>query len=296
VTAACNSDAAPDDVGAASPTTDDDFPRTVDNALGTTEIPRRPEQVAVLDYNGLVDSVVALGLRPAVSLGVPAWVADSADWPTADGTEETAFVNLEALAAARPDLVIGHEYQVEVADTLQDIAPTVLIAEDVVGWQEEAAVVAEATGTESILAELLEAYEERVAGIREALGDDAPTVSLFRPQPDSFIAYSADSIAGQVLADCGVAVVDPPPGEPFGTIGSRCSLERLAELTGERIVVYTYDISDDEFAAIYESQPLWATVPAVAAGAVTRVDGIAWTNFGLSGVHVLLDELEAALA
>lgn len=47
----------------AAATADAVFPRTVEHAMGETEIPQRPERVVVLD-TGELDSVLSLGVTP----------------------------------------------------------------------------------------------------------------------------------------------------------------------------------------------------------------------------------------
>ena len=82
------------------------FPRTVEHAMGETEIPTRPERVVVLD-TGELDSALALDVTPvgAVTTDVSeeflSYLAEEAEGIDVVGT--IAEPNLEEIAALRPD-------------------------------------------------------------------------------------------------------------------------------------------------------------------------------------------------
>jgi ABC-type Fe3+-hydroxamate transport system substrate-binding protein len=57
---ACGGSAEP---GEMTPSDDAAFPRTVEHAMGQTEIPRQPERVVVLD-TGELDTALSLGVTP----------------------------------------------------------------------------------------------------------------------------------------------------------------------------------------------------------------------------------------
>ena len=85
--------------GPTSPT-DSAFPRTVEHAMGSTEIPERPERVVVLD-TGELDTALALGVTPvgavttAVSEEFLSYLAEDAAGIEVVGTiagDDTIFV------------------------------------------------------------------------------------------------------------------------------------------------------------------------------------------------------------
>src|SRR5688572_26757869 len=92
------------------------FPRTVTHAMGETTIPSEPVRVVALD-TGELDNALALG----------ATVVGAGRTPVADGflsyvknqTEGVAIVgtvtepNLEQIAAAKPDLILGSKTRAE---------------------------------------------------------------------------------------------------------------------------------------------------------------------------------------
>src|SRR5687768_5119131 len=97
--------------------------------MGSTEIPSPPERVVVLD-TGELDSLVALGVTPvgAVSTDVATGFLSHLQEP-AEGVQEVGTIgepNLEAIAAAQPDLILSSKVRHEALyDELSQIAPTV---------------------------------------------------------------------------------------------------------------------------------------------------------------------------
>jgi ABC-type Fe3+-hydroxamate transport system substrate-binding protein len=122
---ACGGTAEP---GKTTPSDDAAFPRTVEHAMGQTEIPQQPERVVVLD-TGELDTALSLGVTPvgavttAVSDGFLSYLAEDAADVEVVGT--IAEPNLEAIAALRPDLILSNRTRHEdLYDELSQIAPT----------------------------------------------------------------------------------------------------------------------------------------------------------------------------
>ncbi|MEM9038152.1 MAG: hypothetical protein AAGD18_26420, partial [Actinomycetota bacterium] len=87
-----------------------DAARVIEHARGTAEVPGEPSRIVVLDSGITYDSLVALGLGEAIVArgrqGVDAFWT-SVDPEPIELVGEGAELNLEAIAAARPDLIIG---------------------------------------------------------------------------------------------------------------------------------------------------------------------------------------------
>lgn len=168
-----------------------DFPRTVDHAMGRTEIPARPERVVVLD-TGELDSAIALGVVPVGAVRAPVEEGFleylSTDTAATELVGTIDDVNLEAVAALRPDLILSSALRHEdLYDELSAIAPTVFT--ETVGdvWKENLALHAEALGLEDEADELVAAYDERTADIAARLAEargELPTVSVVRFLPE----------------------------------------------------------------------------------------------------------------
>src|SRR3712207_1214756 len=112
--AACGSSGDDGSAPVAEPSASSDaFPVTIENKFGTTEIPAEPQRVVTVGFNDQ-DFVLALGVTPVgerENLGeydasTRPWAEDllpAEDIPTVGGEE----INLEAVAALQPDLIVG---------------------------------------------------------------------------------------------------------------------------------------------------------------------------------------------
>src|SRR5687767_12467794 len=156
---------------------DADFPRTVQHAMGETEIPARPERVVVLD-TGELDSVLSLGVVPVgavttdVASGFLSYLAEGAADVEQVGT--IGEPNLEAIAALQPDLILSNQVRhAEIYDELSQIAPTVFAEKVGAAWKDNFGLAAEALGLEDEGADALTEYETAAAELGEAIGDPA---------------------------------------------------------------------------------------------------------------------------
>lgn len=102
---------------------------SVQHAMGKTEIPGKPERVIVLTNEG-IEALLAVGVKPVGAVkaftGDPWYdhLKDQLKGVEVVGTEQE--VNVEKIAALKPDLIIGNKIRQEaIYDKLNKIAPTV---------------------------------------------------------------------------------------------------------------------------------------------------------------------------
>ncbi|AHI20434.1 MAG: ABC transporter substrate-binding protein [Corynebacterium casei] len=157
--------------------------RTVNTVLGEVTVPADIDSVVVLEGRRDLDIVLSLGLpltgmpyEEAGSLDLESPLADELAEAKESGAEELFLadeINVESIAAAKPDLIISRVDDVEpIQDKLEAIAPVLAIGDQSTStWQEDLQLVAEATGTEERAAELIDDYESQVAELSEEYAD-----------------------------------------------------------------------------------------------------------------------------
>ncbi len=290
----------PDTAASGSTTAGDEaFPRTIEHAMGSTEIPGRPERVVVLD-TGELDSMLSLGLTPvgavttAVSDGFLSYLADDAEGVEIVGT--IAEPNLEAVAALEPDLILSNKVRHEdIYDQLSQIAPTVFAEAVGETWKDNFLLDAEALGEEEQAQELLDAYEQQAGELGEAIGDPAgTTISPLRFVGGVIRAYQPDSFIGTVLADIGLDQVELDAGRPtFAELG----LEQLTDADAEVVLYSSYGRADESGEAGAVAGPLWPQLTAVQEGRAFQVeDDVFYTGIGLRAATLQLEQLGELLA
>lgn len=174
--------------------------RTVDTPKGRVQVPAEPKRIVMLT-GGLAGYAFHLGAPVAATdtrvLGVtdlkgefPPSFADAA---TKQGTTPLPGgqqLSIEAVAAAKPDLIIGggqgiSAVQAEQAyDDLSSIAPTVLVPTTATGWKDQLALVAQATGREAKAKELVATYDRRAAEVKKKITPPAGTTVVLLSLPN----------------------------------------------------------------------------------------------------------------
>jgi iron complex transport system substrate-binding protein len=210
--------------------------------------------------------------------------------------------NVEAIAALRPDLIVGEGFdgagmdqfmREGIQDALEQIAPVVYIDtfrpveevmadfEELVGDAATVSVEEQATEFESVLGEL-----------RELLGDswsDVAVSAVFSGEPLS-IPGPSDLVETDVLARTGVTFTQVVQDAAAQGGFIELSNERISELEADLLVVTT------AFDQTLVESPLFQALEVVQAGQVYDIDepsaGTHWTNY-IAVAEDLLDELAA---
>ena len=296
----CGSGEQSDAGGGTTAAEDQAFPRTVEHAMGSTEIEERPQRVVVLD-TGELDSVLSLGVTPvgavttAVSDGFLSYLADDAADVEVVGT--ISEPDLEAIAAVEPDLILSNSVRHEdIYDQLSQIAPTVFAADVGDTWKENLLLDAEALGLENEAEELIAAYEADAAALGEEIGDPAgTTVSTMRFVQGDIRVYTADSFIGTVMADIGLDHLQLPTDD-VATFAS-LSAEEITRADADVILYSSYGPADDSGEAAVVAGPLWPLLTGVAQGRAHAVeDDVFYTGIGLRAANLQLEALRDLLA
>jgi iron complex transport system substrate-binding protein len=276
--------------------------RTITHSAGTTQVPASPQRiVTTTDQNALLP-LLELGVVPVASAGLIG--EDGAQsFRRVEGYDTSAveFVgaygepNLEAIAAQRPDLVVGYEFD-ESYEQLSAIAPTVLVQifgrpltealldfADVVDRQPQAQV-------------LMEEYDLGITQMKELLEPVAGdlTVSVISAGgPGEF--YRADDwhSLGTVLTDLDLQRPAPQQGPNDGTA---YSLEELSEHDADVVIVIDYspEAPDPGHEALLAS-PLLDNLAAARADQLHVIDGTTSVGSAWGHMATFTSELERVL-
>ena len=211
--------------------------REITHAMGTTEVPDDPERVVILTNEG-TEALLALGVTPVGAVqswtGEPWYdhIADRMEGVEVVGTE--SGVNLELVAALRPDLILGNKMrQEQVYGQLSAIAPTVLTDELRGDWKVNFETYAEALGRAEAGEEIMSEIDDRVAALSETLGDATDEeVSVIRFLAGQIRIYQLDSFSGVLLGQFGFA---RPEIQDVDDFVLRVGKESVPDMDGDRI-------------------------------------------------------------
>ncbi len=295
--AACGGDseeaadaAAPETTPAAAET------RTVEHAMGTTEITGTPERVVVLD-TGELDSAVALDVKPVGAVeaiagtGFPEYLAEEVEGVEKVGTIEQP--NIEAIAALEPDLILSSEIRHEaIYDQLSRIAPTVFTEEVGVTWKENFQKHAEALGMSDKAEQLQAEYDESVSSLQESLGDDAPTVSVVRSVGDEVRIYLKGNFIGTILEDAGLERPQPQDSKEFS---ETATVERIPDLDADVMFLSRYGDDHRLLNRLIDNR-LWSRLDVVETDRVYEVPDDLWfLGIGNFAARQIVEDLQTIL-
>ncbi|MEM9808847.1 MAG: iron-siderophore ABC transporter substrate-binding protein [Cyanobacteria bacterium P01_D01_bin.56] len=273
--------------------------RSIEHAMGTTQIPVSPKRVVVLDSAPLTNAF-ALGITP---IGRPG-SADSSFYPEDNKTITSIGIgrtpNLETVLNLRPDLILGSMLAEEgFYENLSRIAPTVF-AEDngrYGNWQEHFLLHADALGQLEKAEELLAAYQQRADRLKANLSPSPQTLtaSVIFNWPGGTSAYTTSSFSGAILQDLGFK--RNPVQDTSENYAIHPSKEDLAAIDGD-IIFLAYNSRNEGSItkAEFVSDPLWSTLNAVERGIVCEVSSAIWAGGrSLLAAEQMLTDIEQCL-
>lgn len=271
--------------------------RVITHAMGETPIEGTPERVVILTNEG-TEALLALGVKPIGA--VKSWLGDP--WydhiaEQMDGVEVVGVesqVNIEAIAALQPDLIIGNKMrQEEVYPQLSAIAPTVF-ADTLRGeWQINFKLYAEAVNKAAEGEQVLADFEQKIAQLREDAADHLDTeISIVRFMAGTARIYLKDTFSGIILEQIGFA---RPANQDRDEFVDEITKERVPEMDGDILFYFTYETGDGNASITEEewtSDPLWNNLEVVKNNKAYKVDDAIWnTAGGVIAANLMLDEL-----
>ena len=276
---ACGNDAGDDsaDTGGGETPAGQEVSATIEHLYGSTELEAAPQRIVSLDtqwtdiLTSLDAPLVGAVLDPRIEGGRYPWQTDIPD--SVEDIEATTSIPFEAVAALRPDLIVG-TWQIEDEATyerLSEIAPTIpLLGERQVDpWQEIAEAAGKVLGDEDGAQSLVDEYDTFVAGLAEELpgleGKDYVLVNFVAGDALYVVADPEDG-ASQLFAELGMAIDPEILGEAAGSGGRlQLSLERADMLDSDLLLLLTNGADPEQI-------PGYAQLPAVQNDAVALLE------------------------
>ncbi|MFJ3988637.1 ABC transporter substrate-binding protein [Streptomyces sp. NPDC090032] len=273
------------------------FPRTVEHAMGKTELKAQPKRVVVLDV-GELDNVASLGVKPVGYAptegddGVPSYLKKTAGTPKDVGTINS--LNLEAIANLHPDLILGSELRAaKLYPQLSKIAPTVFSIRPGFTWKENYLLNASALDKTAEAKANLAAYEKKAKKLGDDIGEKKPTVTMLRYMPGMIRLYAKASFIGTILDDAGIP---RPKNQQVVDLAAEVSPEKIDQADADWIFTGVYGDAKKTDRATAEGNPLWKKLGAVKNGQAKDVPDETWyLGLGVTAANEVLDDLHGYL-
>jgi len=283
-------------------------PVKIKHDYGETTVPAAPTRIVSI---GMEDMLLALDVPLVQAFSTEGYYLDAAIKARGIPTNSSFDINLEAIMAADPDLIIMNTYMTDAQgyEELSKIAPTIAFIRD--NWQTGIVELGKALGKEEQASGVLQAYQDKLKRAKmtivQAVGDNK-TVAFIRPSTKQveldFPEYAWTSALYNdlgLLPDPQVLEIQKNSTDDWG--GTMLSLEKLPDLTADYLFM-DYGASmaaeadfqkDVAAAAEVEKLNVWKAIPAVKKGQTFKVSARHWALNGPTADGMKIDDVLQAL-
>lgn len=260
--------------------------RTVTTAYGDVDVPTEPQRIVAVSYD-TPWQLAAVGVTPVAmqdySAYAESFTASQQELIEATDTVGAFFdLNIEAVMAAEPDLIVGDVLEIDEAtfEKLSKIAPTAIFEGEYRGdWRAIGGDIAAAVGQADLFESAQETYDEELVRVQDEYAD-----VLARPwaaigdgdvEGGFSVLYPGGSVGALFFDDLGATFASTLPAEEEGDKGwMYVSPELTTTVLGgaEIIVTGANPVGElsDSLAGTLQT-PLFTALPAAASGDVYGV-------------------------
>jgi iron complex transport system substrate-binding protein len=270
----------------------------VKHKLGETCIPTNPQRVVTL-HTSILAHVLALGIKPIGStyiqtlknnFEIPPYLKPYlSDIQVLGGYNP----NLESILHAKPDLIIGYDWETKVYPLLAQIAPTLLSeVHNNNDWRKSFQFVAEVLGRQEVAQQAWDRYYQRIAKLKTALGTryQNQKISLLSISGGEIFSEVNGSFPDRILKDVGLS---RPAAQNVNIVNNYMPIveEELDKADGDILFVGMMTTGDRQKLADLKQKPLWQKLRAVQQDRVYPVDYMTWRGFNLLAADAIIDDL-----
>lgn len=272
----------------------------VESLKGNVEIPANPERI--VDISGSSEELLILGYTPVGTANidsyntteVASYVKDQLGSAKVVGHSMMETMDMEAILACNPDLIIMSERQSQIYDQLKEIAPTVMIKDYGNDWRDRLTDIAKMFNKEDKATEWLSNYDETAKKLGEEVAANNGEESYLPVLSSSgqFMVFSDAGIGTIINEDMGLARSENLPVQDGITL-PMLSIEGLAEIDADHIVLIATDADKAEL----EENSVWQNIRAVKEGNVTILNASPYfsQSYNPIGRLLLLESLKNEL-
>ena len=275
--------------------------RTVETVKGEVEIPANPQRI--VDVSGSSEELVLLGHTVVGTANVdsydtenvPAYMKEQLGDAKVVGHSMMETMDIEAILACEPDLIIMSTRQEQIYDELKEIAPTVMLEDQSNDWEDKLEDVAELFGQEEEAEAWLDAYyakaEKLGKEIKSANGEDTTYLTVLASS-GSFMVFSEGGIGTVLKDDMKLPQPANMPEQDSITLPT-VTMEGLSEIDADHIIV----IATESDKADLEASSVWSQIRAVKEGNVTILDASPYFSqaYNPVGRELILESVKDAV-
>lgn len=238
--------------------------RTVQHAKGEIKIPANPKKIA--DLSGSTEELLIFGMKPIITANTSQEKIDThIEKKLKDvkpvGSAWGDKINIEAVAAAKPDLILVNNRQEKIYDQLSKIAPTVMLKTPLDQWRPKFEEVGQIFGKEKETKEWFKQYDEKASKLHDkivAKTGDAKFMKM-AAYPNAFRVYGDYGYGSVIFNDLKLpAVKGTPTDKPLVQVQK----EALIDYNPDYLFVFTTGDGSQRLKE-FQEESIWKNMNAV---------------------------------
>ena len=290
----CSSNSSNEDKGTSQET------RIVETLKGEVEIPAEPKKI--VDISGNSEELVLLGYTPVGTANVDSYQTDSVPSYAKDELGESKIVghsmmdtmDIEAILALEPDLIIMAPRQEKIYDQLKEIAPVVMVEDEYNDWEAKLMDIAEIFEKEDEAQTWLDSYYVKAKKIGDeinAANGDKTYITVLATS-GQFMVFTEAGLGTVLRDDMGLKQPVNMPKQDSITLPT-VTMEGLSEIDADHIIV----IGTESDKADLKNSSVWKEIRAVKEGNVTILDASPYFSqpYNPIGRELILDTVKGEL-
>lgn len=273
------------------------------HTLGETEVPKNPKNIVVLEL-GILDALAALDVEVAgvpLSGSLPEYLNSYTDESVYTNVGSLKELDMEAIYALEPELIIIGGRQADYYEELSKIAPTINLAVDntdyMASFKSNMDYLGQIFGKEAEVAEKVAAVEEKVEALNAKATDMDVTGLIALANDGAFSVYGSGSRFGIIHDTFGIKPVDETI--EVSTHGQNASFEYIVEQDPDYLFVVDRAAVTGGGSSAEElfSNDLMKTTSAYQNDNIAYLDANVWytAGGGFTSTETMVDEITAAL-
>jgi iron complex transport system substrate-binding protein len=275
-----------------------------DSTDTTIALSKPAERIVCLSFE-CIDWLAELGMTPvaiakdaSLYISSPYFFGDKgAQIPQLAGSSTEP--NLEDIARAKPDLVIGYQYfNDSIVEPLKTVAPLVrFLASDYNQALENFKAIGKATGHSAQAEASVQKFLAHLAAYKAKAVKPKSLMVIGNPDSKTLFLQVKGSLHCElisVLANCtfDLPADAPPEYAAFGT--APVSMEQVLKVNSDAIFAFAYPDAPTT-TDLYKDNPIWKNLTAVKNNMAFNVSADVWDTAGIRGMSLALDDVATKL-
>ena len=274
--------------------------RTVASVKGDVEIPAEPKRI--VDISGSTEELLILGHTPVATANVDSYKPDQVSTYVKDELKDTKIVghsmmetmDIEAIIASEPDIIIMAERQEKIYDQLKAIAPVVMVKDYANDWRGKLIETAKLFNQEKDANEWLAKYDEKAEKLSKEIikNNGEKTYLPILASAGQFMVFTDGGIGTIVNDDLALARPKKLPAQDSITLPV-VTMEGLTEINADHIIIIATEADKKDL----EASSVWSEIKAVKEGKLTILDSTPFfaQSYNPIGKELLLESIKNEL-